>query len=210
MAKRNPYKNNIDEILQARKDKKELAALTAKMAKRLNQRFRTLEKQTKSGTKDTAYRYAQKELESDRPRYSESASYLEKMNANSLYRLANRINQKLMSETSTISGLRNVYDNRVSSSIEKLESIINVNSDKKVKIDKDLFTKFLENGGGEILNSRYTNSDQIVEDFTRSVQSGNVSVDEFIREYNAEMGRERPDYGNFISNLQRITDERDE
>lgn len=203
--KRDPYKNMIDEILAARSSKQDLADLTAKMAKRLNQRFRTLENQTEKGTKDTAYRYAQKELTSDRPRYSESSSFLQKMDANELYRLANRINAKLMSQTSTLSGLKQVNKKRLEGSIKALEKLIS--PDQKLKIDPELFDQFLKRGGGEILNSRYTNSSQIVEDFVRVTQSGNVSVDEFIREYRTEMSKERPDYGNFLATLQRINEE---
>lgn len=196
---RDLYKNRYDLIkgLKATRTNKGLIDLGVKMARQLNQRFYRLEKKG-IGLNDTAYRYAKSELGKMKPRYSTSKSVLAKMDQAELVEYLLQMNQKLMSETSTIPGLQKVYDKRISGAVEAL------NESVKGGIDEESFNAFLEIGGHKLLNNRYLDSTQIIEDFVQYTKDGNVSAKEFVREYKRFKNAETFDYGKFKRNLKRL------
>lgn len=144
----------------------------ARMARQINQRFYRLEK-AGVGLNDTAYYYAQQATGKLKPRYSTSLNVLSKMATSDLYELALKINMQLVSETSTISGLKKVYDNRISGAQKAL-------AERGVDVGKEDLDAFLKNGGGEFINAvkKYLSSDQIFEMWGE--YQNKVSADEFI------------------------------
>lgn len=167
-----------------------LAKYTAKMAKQLNQRFYRLEK-SDIGTSDTAYRFALRESQkknpnATKPRFSQSENVYNNMNPLTLEKEAKNIAQKLNSLTSTKSGLREAWSNRVEGSLQALNK-------KGVKLDdKKDFAKFLEKGGGEILNKRIYGSQEIVKEWKLRRKQG-LTSEEFIKIYNEEFNNANGD-----------------
>ena len=157
-TKYNDRKDYIKQLKQAR-NKDHFVDLVEQMSKQVNQRLYRLEK-AGVGIGDTAYKFAQLETGKDKPRYTVSRQILENMSNEDLYERALQLNSKLVSKTSTITGIKEVTENRLSQSIESLEDSI---SDKN--INKKEFDDFLRAGGGELMNSKYYDSVQIVEDW---------------------------------------------
>lgn len=199
---RNIYKNNnqkLRELKQARSVDL-LAQEVQRMSKQINQRFYRLEKQGK-GLTDTAYRYAQKELERDKPRYSVNLSKLKEMSIQELYELGIEINAKLVSKTSTIRGLSEVAQKRLEMG---LREAFDVPEGEKITQDmKDEFDNFLANGGSELMNSKWLDSYQVAEDWREYTYQGGVSLKDFVDTYNTYKEKE-VDYGYIRRNLNKI------
>lgn len=162
-------------LLFKMQNKKELAKEVKQMAKQINQRFYRLEKQDLQND-SYAYQLSKKETGKSKPRYTESLNKLEDKPLDTLYQESLDIFSKLFSKTSKIRGVKETQERRITKGLEKLEGL-------GIKIDKNDFKKFLELGGGEILNSKYLDSSQIIEDFVETTKDGNISIKEFLREF---------------------------
>lgn len=189
--------NRIRELKQAR-DKEGLIDTAIQLSKQINQRFYRLEKQG-VGLNESAYRYAQMETGKSKPRYSTSRSVLEDVSTEELYEHLLNLNQKLVSQTSTVSGVKNLVDRRIEASASSLEERIGQ------KIDREKYKEFLEKGGGELLNHLNLESTQIIEDWVTFGQLGNVSVKEFMKAFTSFNEKERIDYGKVTRDLKRLT-----
>lgn len=194
------YKNQLKELRELRSARNtELFAKKIKqMAAQINQRFYRLEKS--GGSKDTAYLYAQRETGKDKPRYSVNLEKLKNMSIQELFNLGVEINQKLVSKTSTLRGLREVAKKRLEMSTESLDGW-NLSQDEKQE-----YQKFLENGGGTLMNKRYLDSEQIREDWLRYNRQG-VTTKEFIYQYKRYKEKTEDwefDYGKVHRNLNNL------
>lgn len=199
---RNIYKNRLNELKELRQARSnEMFAKTIKqMATQVNQRFYRLEKAGLA--KDTAYRYAKQETGKEKPRYTTNLNKLENMSLEELFQLGVQLNQKLVSKTSTITGQAELEEKRVSMAIEELGKA-------GVKdIDKNSFKNFLNSGGAELLNSKYLDSTQIIEDWNEYTRSGAISSKEFIEAFNKSKEKNKFDYGDVIRRLDNLLDER--
>lgn len=163
-------------LLFKMENKKELAKEVKQMAKQINQRFYRLEKQ---GLENDSYAYnlSKKETGKIKPRYTESLNKLEDKPLDTLYQESMDIFSKLFSKTSKIRGVKEIQEKRITKGMETLEYNIGI------KIDKNDFKQFLQLGGGEFLNSKYLDSNQIIEDFVDATKDGNISIKEFLREF---------------------------
>ena len=179
MAKQDIYNSRIETLRQIRqaRDKDLLVSWVQKASKQVNQRLYRLEK-AGMGIGDTAYRFAQMETGKEKPRYSTSKNVLDKMSAEELYSTALELNQKLMSKTSTIRGIKEITESRLSKSIANIKEHVENTAD----LDKQEFDKFLTSGGGELLNSRYYDSYQIIEDWLEWRSKG-LTTREIINEF---------------------------
>lgn len=185
----------LRELRQAR-NKSMLAQEVARMSKQINQRFYRLEKAGLS--KDSyAYQLASNQTGKQKPRYSTSKNVLEKLPADTLYQLALEINEKISSNTSAITGVRQVQEKRISNSLETIKN------ESGIDIDRNDFEQFLQLGGAELL--REFDSFQIIEDFYEQTKNGKVTVKEFIREFKRYKDIRNVDYTKVLRNLKAIT-----
>lgn len=201
MAKRNLYKDYSPQIREIRKsrNKKLYVDLALKLNRQINQRFYRLEK-AGVGINDTAYRYAQNETGKEKPRYTTSRNVLNKMSLDELWSNLVFVNHKLKSETSTISGVKKLAKKRVERALEVLSEDI----DDIAIIDRDSFSAFLENGGGDILNSRYYDSTQLIDDWLDATVNTRISNKEFLREIKRFKDRDTFNYAKFKKNVKRL------
>ena len=175
--------NKIRELKQARNPDL-FAKEIQRMSRQINQRFYRLEK---AGVKpDTAYIYAQTETGKDKPRYSVSLNKIKEMSLQEMYETAVEINMKLVSPTSTLRGLKKVEEKRVTGGLKDL--IKEMGGD----VDAEAFKKFLNNGGGELLNRKWLDSYQVYDDWQDAIKQG-LTTKEFIRSYRAEEKRQIKD-----------------
>ena len=171
-----PSGGKLNEIRSAFKEGRinDLIQIVKKQSHQLNTRLYRLEKKG-IGTSESAYIFAQRETGKEKPRYTESENKLRAMPLAELYRHAISINVKIVSPTSTATGLKHIENKRLDSASAALARYdIHVNSDE--------LKAFIDAGGSEFLNSRYLSSDQIMEDYEKYVINGNVTVKQFIRE----------------------------
>lgn len=202
MEKRNIYENKnpkLRELKQARYVEP-LAKEVQRMARQINQRFYRLEKVGKEN--DTAYRYAIKETDKQKPRYSTNLDKLSQMSLNELYELGVQINAKLVSKTSTITGLNQIAEKRLSMSLDTI-----FKDDEKPS--QENWRKFLENGGGELMNNKWYSSFQIAEDWREIVDKGGVTIKQFIKTYKQqEKKKDDIDYGIIRKRLKNLVKKR--
>lgn len=197
------YETKIKEIRQEYKGgRKDLLVDTVyKMSKQLNQRFYRMEK-AGVGLNETAYRYAQQETGKDRPRYSTSKSMIATMPEDLLYEFALDLNKKLLSDTSTIGGVRELVEKRLDRAVSALDRV-------GVDISKDDLRKFIDAGGSDFLNDKKTlSSDQLLMDYKKFVVDGKVSMREFmdsIRNYQTSTSH---DYGAVSRGFAKLNAER--
>lgn len=173
-----PSGGRLDEIRTAFNNGNinELINIVQKQAHQINQRFYRLEKRG-IGTGESAYVYAQRETGKEKPRYTESRNKLRAMGIADLYKLAININVKIVSPTSTVTGLQHLEDKRLSGAVKQLNRY-------DININETQLKEFLDAGGYEFLNSKYLSSDQILEDYEKYVVNGSVTMKQFIRELN--------------------------
>ena len=185
MAKQDIYNSRIETLRQIRqaRDKDLLVSWVQKASKQVNQRLYRLEK-AGVGVGDTAYRFAQMETGKEKPRYSTSKNVLNKMSNEELYSTALELNQKLMSKTSTIRGIKEITESRLSKSIADIKQHVENTAD----LDKQEFDKFLTSGGGDLLNSRYYDSYQIIEDWLEWRSKG-LTTREIINEFKKQKNK---------------------
>lgn len=156
-------------------DKEELVDLVNWLGKKINRRFNTLEKKGK-GLNESAYKYAQAELNQEQPRYNIRKSSLNKLSEEELRELGYLINKKLTSWSSTITGLKELESKRVGNAVVQLEATFGV------EIDEEDFKYFLTHGGGELLNNKYLDSEQVIEDWLEYTKKG-VSKSKFFKTF---------------------------
>ena len=200
---RNIYTSKISFLQQAKTGKRKdlLVEEVRRMARQINQRFYRLEKAGK-GVNDTAYLFAQRETGKMKPRYTVNKNKLENMSISDLYDLGLEIDAKIRSKTSTLRGLDEVYINRLDFSARKLEQLSGYLEGSGVS--RETLKEFFEYGGAEFINSRYLDSTQLVEDFVRYTQEGNVSVKQFMRELKRYKDVANVDYGRVTRSWKRI------
>ena len=170
--------SKLKELKQAR-NKELLAQEVARMSQQLNQRFYRLEKKG-IGLSETAYSYAQSETGKEKPRYTTSVNKLSQLSFNELYNLALNINVKIVSGTSSIKGIKKIGKKRISKATEKLKENLNLDD---VEFNEDDLEEFIKLGGSDLLNNKYMDSNQVIEDFIELSKQGNITVKEFIREF---------------------------
>lgn len=182
-------------------DLKGLAREVQKKAKQINQRLYRIEK---SGLSKSSYAYRRTLEEEEKARYTTSLNKLNKMTRNELLQQAYNIQSKLSSRTSTIRGTKALNERRLSTGLKALREEIEKTRDD-IEINEEDFRKFLENGGGDILNSKYYDSTQVIEDWQDNIKKG-ISTNEFINSYNEYVEQEEKsfNYQQFLNKLKSI------
>lgn len=170
------------ELLNIRRKgtKEDLASEVRMMSKRLNERFRQIERKS-TPEKNISYRYAQSELGMEKPRFTESQSKLENMEMHDLYMLALDINIKLNAKTSTLSGIKEASQNRLEGALSSrkvqeafenaYEGMQTTEGYEDIFMDKESMRKFFEEMG-DVLSGKNIPSDQIFEIYAMSYSKG--------------------------------------
>lgn len=140
-------------------DKLTLANELRKMNKRLNERFRQIERREGHPENTTAYRYAMYETGQIRPRYTESLNKILSMDINSIYKSSMDISRKLGSKSASLRGLNLISENRVQGAIEGIKTTLGIDIE-----DTPEFRRFLEENVNEMIDNNI-GSDVIFETF---------------------------------------------
>ena len=179
-AKQEERTNRIIEMKRAG-DKEALAREVRLMNKRLNERFRQIERKNKNKNpeKTTAYMYAQRELGTEKPRYTESMNKLMEMDINTLYESALGVSRKLGSKSASLSGLKYINENRVQGAIEGIKKNLGIDIE-----DTKEFRRFLEENVNEMVDNNI-GSDVIFELFSMAMHKdkGIETLDKMWKEY---------------------------
>lgn len=170
--------NRIIEMKRAG-DKEALAREVRLMNKRLNERFRQIEKKNKHPEKTTGYMYAQRELGMDKPRYTESLKKIMQEDIDRLYENALGISRKLGSKSTSLSGLKYINENRVQGAIEGIKTQLGIDIE-----DTKEFRRFLEENVNEMVDNNI-GSDVIFELFSMAIhkEKGIETLDKMWKEY---------------------------
>lgn len=182
-------------------DLRGLAREVQKKAKQINQRLYRIEK---AGLSKSSYAYRRTIEEEDKPRYTTSLNKLNKMSRQELVQQAYNIQSKLSSTTSTIRGTKALNERRIFKGLDALREEINRTRDD-IEIDIQDFKKFLEQGGGEILNNKFYDSTQVIEDWQDNIKKG-ISTKQFVNSYNEYVEHEEDafNYQQFLNKLKSI------
>ena len=177
-AKQEERTNRIIEMKRAG-DKEALAREVRLMNKRLNERFRQIERKNKNPEKTTAYMYAQRELGTEKPRYTESMNKIMEMDINTLYESALGVSRKLGSKSASLSGLKYINENRVQGAIEGIKTQLGIDIE-----DSKEFRIFLEENVNEMVDNNI-GSDVIFELFSMAMhkEKGIETLDKMWKEY---------------------------
>lgn len=177
-AKQEERSNRIIELKRAG-DKEALAREVRLMNKRLNERFRQIERKNKNPEKTTAYMYAQRELGTEKPRYTESMNKLMEMDINTLYESALGASRKLGSKSASLSGLKYINENRVQGAIEGIKKNLGIDIE-----DSKEFRIFLEENVNEMIENDI-GSDVIFELFSMAMhkERGIETLDKMWKAY---------------------------
>lgn len=177
-AKTEERTNRIIEMKRAG-DKEALAKEVRLMNKRLNERFRQIERKNKHPEKTTGYMYAQRELGSEKPRYTESLNKIMEEDINSLYEQALGVSRKLGSKSTSLSGLKYINENRVQGAIEGIKKNLGIDIE-----DSEEFRRFLEENVNEMIDNNI-GSDVIFEVFSMAMhkENGIETLDKMWKEY---------------------------
>lgn len=177
-AKQEERTNRIIEMKRAG-DKEALAREVRLMNKRLNERFRQIEKRNKHPEKTTGYMYAQRELGMDRPRYTESLKKIMQEDIDRLYENALGVSRKLGSKSTSLSGLKYINENRVQGAIEGIKKNLGIDIE-----DTTEFRRFLEENVNEMIDNNI-GSDVIFEMFSMAIhkEKGIETLDKMWKEY---------------------------
>ena len=177
-AKQEERTNRIIEMKRAG-DKEALAKEVRLMNKRLNERFRQIERKNKHPEKTTGYMYAQRELGSEKPRYTESVKKLMEEDINTLYEQALGVSRKLGSKSTSLSGLKYINENRVQGAIEGIKKNLGIDIE-----DSSEFRRFLEENVNEMIDNNI-GSDVIFEMFSMAMhkEKGIETLDKMWEEY---------------------------
>ena len=160
-------------------DKEALAKEVRLMNKRVNERFRQIERKTKHPEKTTGYMYAQRELGSEKPRYTESLNKIMGEDINSLYEQALGVSRKLGSKSTSLSGLKYINEKRVQGSIEGIKKNLGIDIE-----DSKEFRRFLEENVNEMVDNNI-GSDVIFEMFSMAMhkEKGIETLEKIWKEY---------------------------
>lgn len=177
-AKQEERTNRIIEM-KRKGDKEALAREVRLMNKRLNERFRQIERKNKNPEKTTAYMYAQRELGTEKPRYTESMNKIMEMDINTLYESALGVSRKLGSKSTSLSGLKYINENRVQGAIEGIKTKLGIDIE-----DSKEFRIFLEENVNEMIDNNI-GSDVIFELFSMAMhkEKGIETLDKMWKEY---------------------------
>lgn len=177
-SKQEERTNRIIEMKRAG-DKEALAKEVRLMNKRLNERFRQIERKNKHPEKTTGYMYAQRELGSEKPRYTESVKKLMEEDINTLYEQALGVSRKLGSKSTSLSGLKYINENRVQGAIEGIKKNLGIEIE-----DSNEFRRFLEENVNEMVDNNI-GSDVIFEMFSMAMhkERGIETLDKMWKEY---------------------------
>ena len=183
-AKQEERTNRIIEMKRAG-DKEALAREVRLMNKRINERFRQIERKNKHPEKTTGYMYAQRELGSEKPRYTESVKKLMEEDINTLYEQALGVSRKLGSKSTSLSGLKYINENRVKGAIEGIKKNLGIDIE-----DSKEFRRFLEENVNEMLDNNI-GSDVIFEMFSMAMhkEKGIETLDKMWKEYQSRSER---------------------
>lgn len=170
--------NRIIEMKRAG-DKEALAREVRLMNKRLNERFRQIEKKNKHPEKTTGYMYAQRELGMDKPRYTESLKKIMQEDIDRLYENALGVSRKLGSKSTSLSGLKYINENRVQGALEGIKKNLGIDIE-----DSTEFRRFLEENVNEMIDNNI-GSDVIFEMFSMAMhkEKGIETLDKMWKEY---------------------------
>lgn len=170
--------NRIIEMKRAG-DKKALAREVRLMNKRLNERFRQIEKKNKHPEKTTGYMYAQRELGMDKPRYTESLKKIMQEDIDRLYENALGVSRKLGSKSTSLSGLKYINENRIQGALEGIKKNLGIDIE-----DSTEFRRFLEDNVNEMIDNNI-GSDVIFEMFSMAMhkEKGLETLDKMWKEY---------------------------
>lgn len=149
--------------LKNRRDKLALAHELRKLNKRLNERFRQIERRDGHPENTTAYRYAMNETGMVKPRYTESLNKILSEDINSIYKSSMDISRKLGSKSASLRGLELISENRVSGAIEGIKTTLGVDIE-----DTPEFRRFLEENVNEMIDNNI-GSDVIFETFAMAM-----------------------------------------
>ena len=180
-----------------------------RMAKIINQRFYRLEK-TNLQKGSYAYKQAAAELGKDKPRYVTGKDKIAKTPLDRLYRTYIELYNKHYSDTSLVAGVKRINKKRIQTSVDRINDIIARNNGQTGQIgqiSESDFIEFLDNGGAELLNSKYLDSNQLLEDWVETTKNGNVSTKEFLREFK-RFKSQNINYGQAIRNIDRLRQRR--
>ena len=177
-AKQEERTNRIIEMKRAG-DKEALAREVRLMNKRINERFRQIERKNKHPEKTTGYMYAQRELGSEKPRYTESVKKLMEEDINTLYEQALGVSRKLGSKSTSLLGLKYINENRVKGAIYGIKKNLGIDIE-----DSADFRRFLEENVNEMIDNNI-GSDVIFELFSMAMhkEKGNETLDKMWKEY---------------------------
>ena len=177
-AKQEERTNRIIEMKRAG-DKEALAREVRLMNKRLNERFRQIERKNKHPEKTTGYMYAQRELGSEKPRYTESLKKIMETDINTLYEQALGVSRKLGSKSTSLSGIKYINENRVQGAIEGIKKNLGIDIE-----DSKEFRIFLEENVNEMIDNNI-GSDVIFEMFSMAMhkEKGIETLDKLWKEY---------------------------
>lgn len=178
-----------------------------RMSRVINQRFYRLEKQNlQKGS--YAYKQAAAELNKEKPRYITNKNAIAKTPLDRLYRTYIELYNKQYSDTSLVSGVKRINKKRIQTAVDRINTILQLNQGEQEvtqwgSISEDDFVNFLENGGSELLNTKYMDSEQLLEDWVDATKDGNVSTLEFLREFK-RFKSQNINYGQAIRNIGRL------
>lgn len=170
--------NRIIEMKRAG-DKEALAREVRLMNKRLNERFRQIEKKNKHPEKTTGYMYAQRELGMDKPRYTESINKIMQEDIDRLYENALGVSRKLGSKSTSLLGIKYINENRVQGALEGIKKNLGIDVE-----DTAEFRRFLEENVNEMIDNNI-GSDVIFELFSMAMhkEKGIETLDKMWKEY---------------------------
>lgn len=157
--------DRLNRIVQLKNkgDKLGLAQELRKMNKRINERFRQIERRDGHPENTTAYRYAMQEMGHVKPRYTESLNKLMTEDINTLFESSLDISRKLGSKSSSLRGLNLITENRVSGAIEGIKKNLGIDIE-----DSKEFRRFLEENVNEMVDNNI-GSDVIFEMFSMAM-----------------------------------------
>lgn len=166
-------KKNFPDILKLRKQGNidELRRATVKMRKRLNERYRQIEK--KGYSDNWFYQNETKH------RYSESFTKLKKMGIKELAQYRLDIRRQLENEKTTIKGIKE-YISKTDERLEKLAQRITEETGEKVTMN-DL-KKFFELTGNNLTGAGLISSDQVLYALADTIND-NLTIEHFIKHF---------------------------
>ena len=166
-------KKSFPNILKLRKQGNidELRRATAKMRKRLNERYRQIEK--KGYSDNWFYQNETKH------RYSESFTKLKKMGIKEVTQYRLDIRRQLENEKTTIKGIKE-YISKTDERLEKLSQRITEETGEKVTMN-DL-KKFFELTGNDLTSAGVIDSDQVLYALADTI-SDNLTIEHFIKHF---------------------------